>query len=187
MSLSDHYTIRRGKDLNDYSDRQDFEMVKQDRAWKREREKLLKTLPRWIPLQRRPEALRLWLEADLALSGHTLEGALATIKRGRLLDVGRPRRDALACGIALLRDRGVKLKSIGETIGRGPQTVANLEARGRELLLPPVESEPEPCQHHSTFEYDCPTCLRNAPERTPNYSGPEVLRGQLVGGYQDDD
>jgi hypothetical protein len=182
MSLSDHWTLRRAKDLNYYSDRQDFEMVKDDRRREREKKQLLAAFPP-IPARRRPETLRVWLEADLALSGYTLEEALATIRRGRLSDADRPRRDALARGIALLREKGAKLEVIGEAIGRGAQTVANLEARGREMLIPP-EPETKPCQRHSTFESDCPACLRNAPDRAVQYRGPEDLRGQLVGGSQ---
>jgi hypothetical protein len=185
MGLSDHYTVRRGKDLNDYSDRDDFEMVKQDRAGEREAKQMVEQFPP-IPARKRSEALRLWLEQDLALSDYTLEDALATIKRGRLATDERPRRDALARGVVVLRDKGATLEIIGEAIGRGPQTVANLEARGRELLVP-HEHGSEPCHRHSKFEPDCPACLRNAPDRAPQYSGPESLRGKLVGGYQDDD
>jgi hypothetical protein len=183
MSLSDHWTIRRGKDLNDYNDRQDFEMVKNDRAGKREAKQVVEKFPP-TPARRRPETLRLWLEQDLALSDYKLGDALATIKRGRLAADERPRRDALARGVVTLRDKGATLETIGEAIGRGPQTVANLEARGRDLLVQP---KPEPCRRHSTFEPDCPACLRNAPGRAPKYSGPEALRGQLVGGSQADD
>jgi hypothetical protein len=185
MSLGDHWTIRRGKDLNDYSDRDDFEMVKNDRRWEHEKKQFLAAFPP-TPAQRRPETLRAWLEADLALSGYTLEEALATIKRGRLSDADHPRRDALARGVALLRGKGATLEIIGEAIGRGAQTVANLETRGRALLVPP-EPEAKPCQRHSTFEPDCPACLRNAPDRATEYAGPEHLRGQLVGGNQSDD
>jgi hypothetical protein len=183
MSLSDHWTIRRGKDLNDYSDRQDFEMVKQDRAGEREAKQVVEQFPP-IPALKRPEALRLWLEQDLALSDYTLENALATIKRGRPAADERPRRDALARGVVVLRDKGATLEIIGEAIGRGAQTVANLEARGRELLVPP---EPESCQRHSRFEPACPACLQNAPDRVAEYAGPAYLRGRLVGGSQSDD
>jgi hypothetical protein len=184
MSLSDHWTIRRRKDLNDYGDRQDFEMVKDDRRWEREKKQFLAAFPP-SPAQRRPETLRVWLEADLALSGYTLEETLGTIKRGRVAYKDRPLRDALAYGVVVLRDKGATLEIIGEAIGRGPQTVANLEVRGRELLQPPAE--PEACQRHLKFEPDCPACLRSAPGRAPQYSGPEQLRGRLVGGYQADD
>jgi hypothetical protein len=159
MSLSDHWTIRRGKDLNDYSDRQDFEMVKDDRNRECEKKQLLAAFPA-IPAERRPETLRVWLGADLVLSGYTLEEALATIKQGRISAVNRPCHDALARSVALLREKGATLEIIGEAIGRGPQTVANLEVRGRELLQPPAD--PEPCRRHSKFEPDCPACLRNA-------------------------
>jgi hypothetical protein len=121
----DSMSVREGRDIDRYGDR-DLEAHRASEA----REK-------WTisgePATRKPDVLRLWLEAEVARSGYTLEEALATVRRGRPSANERPRYDALALGVVYLRRRGAKLAAIGEAIGKGPQTVANLEARGREL------------------------------------------------------
>jgi hypothetical protein len=109
------------------------------------------------------EALRLWLEAEITSAGFTFDDVLATVKRGRLSVAERPLYDALAAGVARLRQKGATLEAIGGVIGKGPETVARLGARGDELLNPPEpEQNHKPCRRHEQFKLDCPACLKMA-------------------------
>jgi len=141
-----------------------------------------------VPASARANVIRIGLEAEVGASGFSLRECLATVKRGRSAKSAREQYDALALGVARLR-RWTTRAVIGEAIGRRRQTVANLERRGR-VLLEKAEHETaaaaaarrKPCRRHAEFEPDCPACLRNAPEEAIEYSGPDQLRGRLVGG-----
>lgn len=122
----------------------------------------------------RPEVLRLWLDAELGLSGFTLNAALATVKGGRPAHATRGMNDALSRAVASLRDRGITRAKIGLALGgKGDQTVANLEARGRALrgveeiveevveeLAASVPLPKAPCHKHVEYIADCPACVR---------------------------
>jgi hypothetical protein len=191
---SDHMSVREGRDIARYHGRDEhghpesFDTLGPRDPTEAEMHDYFRELKARRRRMLNPDALRLWLEADLSASGYTFEGTLATVKRGRLSAVERPRYNALALRVAQLRDRGARLEVIGQTIGKGARTVANLEARGRDLMKAQAESaeraEPTPCQSHEKFEADCPTCLRNAPERAVPYSGWVDPHGRPVGGFR---
>jgi hypothetical protein len=139
------------------------------------------------PESRSAAAIRLYLEADARAAGYMLDEQIATVRQGRPAHASRPMYDALALSVARLRARGARLEAIGEAIGKGAQTVANLAARGAPALnaqLEEAEAEKrherqrreeearqahgrEPrelpsCRRHANFQGECPACLRAA-------------------------
>jgi hypothetical protein len=137
--------------------------------------------PWWEPADRKrtevlssPELLRGLLEADLEAGGCTLESALATMKRGRIPREEHELHDTLVRAVAALHERGAELKDIAAAIGKDRKTVEQLVAQGQE--------QRHACKRHDTFQSDCLACLANAPDRAPSYTGPEGLRGRVVGG-----
>jgi hypothetical protein len=178
------WTVKEGRDVARYyhDDLENDRVARAREVWRTSGEHV----------SRRPDALRVWIENEVALAGYTLNAVIATVRRGRLPADDRPRYDALASSVMRLRDKGVTLDVIGEAIGKGRQSVANLEARGREIeetrereASAAREARRRPCGRHSIFEPDCPACLRNAPEEAVEYSGFGQLRGMVVGGSRD--
>jgi hypothetical protein len=123
---------------------------------------------RWRP---RAQAIRLFLEGGVNLYGFTLEEALSAVRRGGpVTNADRRRYDVLACEVYALRSRSrpwfaITLRDIGAVLGKGPQTISNLEARGRELSTPKPPPPPVACRMHESFMQDCPACLRQNAER----------------------
>jgi hypothetical protein len=190
---SDHMGAREGRDIvryygrDEYGRPESFDTLDDYDPTENDVNTYLRELKARFRRKSNPEALRIWFEAYLASSEYTLDGALATITRGRLSTIDRPRYDALAVGVARLRQGGVTLEAIGRAVAKGARTVANLEARGCELLKADAEdeaerNEPNACRKHEKFQAECPACLRNAPDRVVRYGGHPDLYGQTVGG-----
>jgi hypothetical protein len=186
---SDRMSVREGRDIARYIGRDEYGRAESldtlgDEPTEAETNAYLRELKARFRRMTNSEALRLWFEAELTPSECTLERALATVKRGRLSATDRPRYDALAVGVARLRRWGITLEAIGEAVGRGARTVANLETRGRQLLKvdETERSESNPCGKHEKFQAECPACLRNTPERAAQYGGHPDLCGKPVGG-----
>lgn len=140
---------------------------------------LPKTAPWWdgIDQKRRevlssPELLRGLLGAYLEAEGVTLEIALATMRRGRIPQEERELHDLLVRSVAALHERGAELTDIAAAIGKDRKSVEQLVTQGQD--------QRHGCKRHEVFQLDCPSCLRNAPDRAPVCSGPEALRGREV-------
>jgi hypothetical protein len=171
------FSIKEGRQIDRYPDSgYEGERAAEERRRKASEREFLR-VARDGPL-RQPEVIRLWLEADVMLAGFSLADVLTIVKRGRMPADARARYDALALGVARLREKGAKLTTIGEAIGKGPQTVSNLEARGLDLLearereLIAAEGERIKklhCPRHDEFHADCPACVRLAPDRAVQY------------------
>jgi hypothetical protein len=129
--------------------------------------------------------MRAFLSAVATLEGYALDDLLSAIKPGRQTEEQKHRYDVLARAVADMRrghrrigrsydgtSRAVtkwngkrpSLELIGEALGgKGAQTVANLEARGRELHAEEVAASAPlpkvPCKKHAEYLEDCPACM----------------------------
>jgi hypothetical protein len=184
-AIREYWTIKHERDLAGEHEIDDFERTELDtrrRQCSRGKERLLpRGRPWWDGLDRErlailssPELLRALLVFDLEAEGVTLEAALATMKRGRIPSEERELHDKLVRYVAALQEQGAELTDLATAIGKDRKSVEQLVSQGHQ--------QRDACKRHATFQSDCPACLRNAPDRAPSYSGPEDLRGKLVGG-----
>jgi hypothetical protein len=184
-ALRQDWSIKHERDLAEEHEIDDEERTELDTRRKqrsRGKEPLLpQSVPWWDGIDREqlailssPELLHGLLVFDLEAEGVTLEAALATMSRGRIPIEERELHDLLVRAVAALHEHGAKLTDIAAAIGRDRKTLEQLVSQGHK--------QRDACKRHATFQSDCPACLRHAPDRATPYSGPEDLRGKLVGG-----
>lgn len=175
------WAVRNGRDLDRYFARDDRDL-EADRVTysKHEAPGLRERQPRTPKLG--TEGVHLWLETELGSVGVFLADALKTIRQGRKSPEVRVVRESLDVAVYKLRRKNVTLAVIGEAIGKNnTSTIENMEKRGRRVVERSSRVELASCSRHATFHADCPSCLRRHPEQAVEYTGPEQLRGRLVG------
>jgi hypothetical protein len=186
VKKDDHYAAPRyaGAPTEQRAWTDDLELEQARREEQRSYRRAQKANENYVPLQKRPGALLLWVKERVQDDGYELDDLLAVVRRGTPPSHAIPKLDVLARVVADLRRAGVALAVIGEAIGLERRVVARLEKRDAANVAR-VEHEDRalreerrrPCRRHDVFRSDCPACLRNAPEE----GLPEQPTGRMLG------